>query len=349
MGNFLWPLQAATPWFCPRGDEESRPQEVAWNMNVNAGSLTGFQESPFRWWGNLSTGNKQFRTLQVLHQGKSNVLIIASPELRAIFCSQSLKTLGSSRPNPTLHRRFFVISKEFNLPITPALLMNRLHIRHQMRLRFRTPREKASKAWPEARIWNKRFVRATGCEHVFFDWFYSSDFRNMIPILNLWIPTSWLPDSETWNKTSYRSTSWLEYHLKILIILIILIYSHHYLLWTWLFYAILGYAGMPHFWTATHTPGIKLLFFLTTQEPCFLQQTYQCSAGKHGENPVVSMAVIPTWGIKVVHWPLKVIAGIAHLEKRWKNAVTPGGCGSFLRVSFIWLYIDTYIMYFNEF
>jgi hypothetical protein len=40
-----------------------------------------------------------------------------------------------------------------------------------------------------------------------------------------------------------------------------------------------------------------------------LQQTYQCSAG-------ISMAIIPTWGIKVVHWPLKVIAGIAHLEKR---------------------------------
>jgi hypothetical protein len=35
--------------------------------------------------------------------------------------------------------------------------------------------------------------------------------------------------------------------------------------------------------------------------------------------------------------------------KTMKNAEIAGGCGSFLRVSFILLYIDTYIIYFNEF
>ena len=175
-----------------------------------------------------TTGNKKFRTLQVLHQGKSNVLIIESPELCAILCSQSLKTLGSSRPNPTLHRRFFVISKEFNLPITPALLMNRFISVTRWDWDSEPPGRRHQRHDLKPAIWNKRFVRATGCEHGFVDWFYNSDFRNMIHILNLWIPTSWLPDSLVKQNILQKhilvgisSENW-----SILIILIIIFYEH---------------------------------------------------------------------------------------------------------------------------
>ena len=195
-------------------------------MNVNAGSFW-FSRIRFRWW-EKTTGNKKFRTLQVLHQGKSNVLIIESPELCAILCSQSLKTLGSSRPNPTLHRRFFVISKEFNLPITPALLMNRFISVTRWDWDSEPPGRRHQRHDLKPAIWNKRFVRATGCEHGFVDWFYNSDFRNMIHILNLWIPTSWLPDSLVKQNILQKhilvgisSENW-----SILIILIIIFYEH---------------------------------------------------------------------------------------------------------------------------
>lgn len=51
----------------------------------------------------------------------------------------------------------------------PSIVNELFHIRHQMRLRFRTPREKASKAWPEARHL-KQEIRACHRLRTWFCW-----------------------------------------------------------------------------------------------------------------------------------------------------------------------------------
>ena len=125
-----------------------------------------------------------------------------------------------------------------------------------------------------------------------------------------------------------RSTSWLEYHLKI---------------GPFSSFSSLSSMNMAKIWGMPVCPifGSNFCEIFFTQEPLFSSANLSMfSRNFHGDHPHLgdqSCALAPE-GHRRHCAPGKTM----------KNAEIAGGCGSFLRVSFILLYIDTYIIYFNE-
>ena len=115
----------AAPWFFPRGDEESRPQEIQGSKHErHVDGSVWFSGIRFR--SLKTTANKKLRTLEALHQGKPNVLIIASPECcMQHYAARVLKHLEVQDLIQICIEDSVFFQKQLNLPITAALTMKR--------------------------------------------------------------------------------------------------------------------------------------------------------------------------------------------------------------------------------